>query len=615
MAIRREIGGIYHPDAGTTFTVWAPHADNVDILLHYPEQKTIPLQREAFGYWTALAQEAMPGTRYTFRLDGEKERPDPASRFQPEGVHEASQVVDLHGFAWSDQNWKGLPLEQLIIYELHVGTFTEAGTFAGVIEKLPELKELGITAIEIMPVAQFPGSRNWGYDGVYPFATQNSYGGPEGLMQLIDACHAQQMAVVLDVVYNHMGPEGNYLNDFGPYFTDKYHTPWGNALNFDDAHSDHVRNFFLQNALMWLRDFHIDALRLDAVHAIYDMSAKHFLQELREQVDRLEEQQQRPYLLIAESDLSDVRLINPIEKGGYGLDAQWFDDYHHAIHTLITGEQEGYYEDYGKPEHLQKALEKTFIYDGLYSEHRKRTLGTDASANPARQFVVCAQNHDQVGNRMLGERLTQLVSFEMLKTVAGLVLLSPYVPLLFMGEEYGEENPFLYFVSHTDQELVEAVRKGRREEFAAFAWKGQAPDPQSEETFARSKLQRSYTVNARHKALRGLYKELIRIRKSAPALAKPDKAKLQVHMEEKNLVLHLVHGSAAPHLYCVFNINKQPQETTLLSSKAGKGDWQVVLHSADQAWDGPGAGLEPALPAGSVLTLPAASFVLLQQQL
>lgn len=576
-----------------------------------PDTKKIPLQREAFGYWTALAEDASPGSQYMYTLDGEKDRPDPASQFQPDGVHAASAVVDHTSFPWTDKQWKGLPLEQLIIYELHVGTFSGEGTFEGVRKQLPELKELGITAIEIMPIAEFPGGRNWGYDGVFPFAAQSTYGGPEGLKKLVNACHEQGISVVLDVVYNHMGPEGNYLNEYGTYFTDKYNTPWGNALNFDDAHSDHVRNFFFQNALMWLRDFHIDALRLDAVHAIYDTGARHFLQELREHVNQLEEQEGRKYLLIAESDQSDVRLINPIEQGGYGIDAQWFDDYHHAIHTLVTGELEGYFEDYGKPEQLQKALEHTFVYNGLYSEHRKKTLGTDATANPARQFVVCSQNHDQVGNRMLGERLSQLVTFEMLKAVAGLVLLSPYVPMLFMGEEYGEENPFLYFVSHTDEDLVEAVRKGRKAEFAYFAAKGEAPDPQSETTFNRSKLQRSYRTNEQQGKLREFYKELIRLRKTAPALAHSDKPYMQVKMEEEKLVLHLVHTSQEPILYCLFNISDQPQNTTLLPAAAGT--WKTILHSADTAWGGTGADTNQTMEAESSIVLPGASLLILEQ--
>lgn len=559
------------------------------------------------GYWTGLSEFATPGTRYTFTLDDETERPDPASQFQPTTVHEASEVIDHTSFNWTDRNWKGLPLEQYIIYELHVGTFSEEGTFEGVISKLTELQDLGVNAIEIMPVAQFAGSRNWGYDGVYPFATQNSYGGPEGLKKLVNACHEAGIAVVLDVVYNHMGPEGNYLNDFGPYFTDKYNTPWGNALNFDDAHSDHVRNFFIQNALMWLRDFHIDALRLDAVHAIYDTGARHFLQELKEQTSLLGKQLGREFILIAESDQSDVRLLNPTEKGGYGLDAQWFDDYHHAIHTLVTGELEGYYEDFGKPEHLQKALQHTFVYNGLYSEHRKRTIGSDATDVPAKQFVVCSQNHDQVGNRMLGERLTELVSFEMLKTVAGLILLSPYTPMLFMGEEYGEKNPFLYFVSHTDEELVEAVRKGRKEEFKYFAHKGEFPDPQSEETFNRSKLTHGYTQNEQQNQLRNFYKELINLRKTAPALAKPDKPHMHVQMDAEQMVLHLVHVGAEPSLHCLFNLSQEEREVTLDSSQGQS--WRAIINSAESAWGGK-AEKESANITSTITVQPEAMLVL-----
>ncbi|WP_242917513.1 malto-oligosyltrehalose trehalohydrolase [Pontibacter liquoris] len=611
MGILREIGAVYTPEKGTVYTVWAPEAKQVTVRLTAPANRTITLQREDFGYWTGLNEAGAPGDRYLFQLDGELERPDPASRFQPDGVHSPSAVLAQQNFAWTDEHWKSLPLEQLIIYELHVGTFSQEGTFEGIIRKLPELQDLGITAIELMPVAQFAGGRNWGYDGVYPFAAQNSYGGPEGLKRLVNACHAQGIAVVLDVVYNHMGPEGNYLNDFGPYFTSKYNTPWGNALNFDDADSDHVRNFFFQNALMWLREFHIDALRLDAVHAIYDTGARHFLQELKEHTLELERETGRAYLLIAESDQSDVRLLNPTAQGGYGLDAQWFDDYHHAIHTLITGEKEGYYEDFGKPAQLQKALEQTFVYNGLYSEHRRKTVGSDATLTPAQQFVVCAQNHDQIGNRMLGERLTQLVSFEMLKAVAGLILLSPYVPMLFMGEEYGEQSPFLYFVSHTDEELVEAVRKGRKEEFKAFTWEGEVPDPQSEETFNNSKLQHSYPHNTRQNQLREFYKALIALRKSAPALDRPDKQQMRVELEADKLVLHLVHTSKEPHLYCLFNITNTPQITTLLATDKTN-SWEPLLQSSAEVWGGPGDELTQPLPAQQQITLPAASVLILQ---
>ncbi|SIT74262.1 malto-oligosyltrehalose trehalohydrolase [Pontibacter indicus] len=609
MSITREIGAHYSPEKGTLFTVWAPAAEQVDVVLK-DNDKIMPLQREAFGYWTGLSEVTGPGALYTFRLDGETERPDPASQHQPDGVHEPSAVVDHTAFAWTDKSWKPLPLEQYIIYELHVGTFSEEGTFQGVIDKLPDLVDLGITAIELMPVAQFPGSRNWGYDGVYPSAVQNSYGGPDGLKELVNACHAAGIAVVLDVVYNHLGPEGNYLNDFGPYFTDKYNTPWGKSLNFDDAHSDHVRNFFIQNALLWLRDYHIDALRLDAVHAILDTGAKHFLQELQEHVEHLEQQLGRHFILIAESDLNDVRVINPMEKGGYGLAAQWSDDFHHAVHALLTGEDSGYYSDFGKLEQLQKALQHGFVYDGLYSEHRKRTFGSDATANPARQFVVCSQNHDQVGNRMLGERLTQLVSDDLLKVAAGLVLLSPFTPMLFMGEEYGEENPFLYFVSHSDKDLVEAVRNGRKEEFSAFAWQGEAPDPQSEETFNKSKLQRSYEHSEKHRQLRDFYKALIKLRKSAPALARPDKTRLHVSADHHTQVLHLIHSGESPYLYTLFNISNQPQKIQLVKEVGA--DWELVLSSVESRYGGEGMELPQQVQAGQEIELPAASVTVFQ---
>ena len=580
MGITREIGAKYTAGKGTTFTVWAPGAEKVEVSL--PAPLKMALTRQDYGYWTGTSEEAAPGTRYFVKLNGETERPDPASQHQPEGVHKASEVIDHSAFDWQDENWKGLPLQEMIIYELHVGTFSEEQTFEGVINKLPELKDLGITAIEIMPVAQFPGSRNWGYDGVYPFAVHNSYGGPEELKKLVNACHCQGIAVVLDVVYNHMGPEGNYLRDFGPYFTGKYNTPWGAALNFDDKQSDHVRNFFLQNARMWLRDYRIDALRLDAVHAILDTGAKHFLQELHELAEEITQATGRQKILIAESDMNDTRLIKPVEQGGYGINGQWMDDYHHAIHTLITGETDGYYSDYGKPEHLLKALKHSFIYNGTYSKFRERTLGNDATELPPHQFVICSQNHDQVGNRMMGERLTKLVSFNMLKVVAGLVLLSPYTPLLFMGEEYGEENPFLYFISHGDEDLVKAVQEGRKEEFSSFAWKGKVPDPQSEETFNRSKLQHSYKQNKQQNKLRELYKFLIKLRKTNPALQQPCKQHLYARFSNNDSVLHLMHYRQEPNVYAIFNLSKEPQQTNLQGPKTGV--YEHILNTSDEEW-------------------------------
>jgi maltooligosyltrehalose trehalohydrolase len=396
------------------FSVWAPLVERVELKLTSPVRRLIPLTQDEQGYWQGEVEGIPPGpVDYLYRLHtaaGVVERPDPASRCQPYGVHGPSRVVDPH-FDWQDQGWKGIPLSQWILYELHVGTFTPEGTFAAIIPRLPQLVELGVNVLELMPVAQFPGERNWGYDGVYPYAVQTSYGGAAGLKALVNACHQQGLAVVLDVVYNHLGPEGNYLGDFGPYFADKYRTPWGKAMNFDGPYSDGVREFFLQNAEYWLEEFHLDGLRLDAVHAIYDFSAYPFLQELAERVDALEARTGWPRVLVAESDLNDVRLITPRKQGGYGLDAQWCDDFHHSVHTLLTGEKTGYYQDFGQLEHLAKAYRESYVYSGQYSRYRARRHGNSAVSRPGSQFVICIQNHDQVGNRMLGERLSQLTSF------------------------------------------------------------------------------------------------------------------------------------------------------------------------------------------------------------
>lgn len=579
-------------DGKCPFTVWAPFANSVQVEIVSPKKQLLTMEKDNFGYWQAQGNDIQPGTKYWYVLDKNLKRPDPASRSQPDGVHQPSQVVNQHAFDWKDPGWKGIPLKDMIIYELHTGTFTPRGTFQGIIEKLDYLKELGINTIEIMPVAQFPGERNWGYDGVYPFAVQHSYGGVNGLKQLVDACHQKNMAVILDVVYNHMGPEGNYLADFGPYFTDKYKTPWGMALNFDDDYCDHVRNYFLQNALMWLDGFHIDGLRLDAVHAIMDLGAKHFLKELREEVDNLENHNQRPYELIAESDMNDIKLIKPMEQGGYGINGQWFDDFHHAIHTLATGESDGYYTDYGKIEHLAKAFQNTFVYNGIYSSYRKRTIGNDASGEPGGKFVVCSQNHDQVGNRMLGDRLSTLVSFEMLKLMAGTVLISPYVPMLFMGEEYGETKPFLYFVSHTDPGLVEAVRKGRKEEFETFKWQGEVPDPQSQETFEKSKLNWDFKNDEKAKILFSYYQFLIKNRKEGKFSAfSKEKISVQYSEGEKLMIIHSNEKTqdAKPTL-CVLNFSENDTSFNLPGSTRG---WGKFLDSAEVAWNGPG-GAESA---------------------
>ncbi|MGH2689592.1 MAG: malto-oligosyltrehalose trehalohydrolase, partial [Actinomycetota bacterium] len=440
----------------------------VEVHLLGERERTVALEPGDEGWFRGVVDDVRPGDRYLLRLDGGVERPDPASRYQPEGPHGPSEVVDPSAFEWTDEAWRPPAFEDMVVYEVHPGTFSPEGTFAGIAARLDHLVDLGVNALEIMPVAQFPGERNWGYDGVGLYAVQNSYGGPDGLRALVDACHARGVAVVLDVVYNHLGPEGNYLDEFGPYFTDRYSTPWGRAVNYDGPYSDEVRVFFLENARYWFLDFHVDGLRLDAIHGIFDASAHPFLQELAAETTGLEEEMGRQFPLIAESDLNDVRIIRPRERGGYGLDAQWSDDFHHSVHALLTGERNGYYQDYGTPDHLVRALNHGFVYSGQRSVYRKRRHGNEPDDIEPSQLVVSIQNHDQVGNRMMGERLTGLVGFERLKLAAGLLLLSPSVPLLFMGEEYGETAPFLYFVSHTDAELSELVRKGRTEEFKSF---------------------------------------------------------------------------------------------------------------------------------------------------
>jgi maltooligosyltrehalose trehalohydrolase len=561
------------------------------------------------GHHQAVVDGVKPGDLYFYRLEGDKERPDPASRFQPQGVHGPSEVIDSR-FAWEDSCWFGLPLEKYIVYELHVGTFTSEGTFDGVSHHLHRLKDLGISAVEIMPVAQFPGNRNWGYDGVYPFAVQNSYGGPTSLKRLVNACHKNDIAVILDVVYNHLGPEGNYLGDFGPYFTERYKTPWGLALNFDGPHSDEVRHFFIENALYWVTEFHIDALRLDAVHAILDHSPRPFLEELADEVHRQAKRLNRQVYVIPESASNDARLIHSCELGGYGLDAQWNDDFHHSLHVLLTGERTGYYEDYGRVQHLAKAFREGFVYSGDYSLYRRRRHGSSSRDIPAHRFVVFAQNHDHVGNRIGGERLSELVPLEGLKLAAGLVLLSPFVPLLFMGDEYGERVPFQYFTSHSDPNLAEAVRRGRREEFAAFHWRGEPPDPQDEATFLRAKLNHQPCHQGHTRVLMEFYRELIRLRKGLPALARLDKETMDVTGYEKEKVLVVWRWNCGDEVFMVFHFG---HAEISLSIPLPAGRWRKLLNSADERWQGSGNSFPDLLNSEGeiLLCLQPKSFVVL----
>jgi len=571
------------------FRVWAPRARTVAVKLIGQNRNPLPMEPRELGYFEATVSGARPGMRYQYVLDDQKERPDPASRFQPDGVHGASVVVDPDVFHWTDQSWSGVPLTHLIMYELHTGTFTLEGTFEAIIPHLEYLQnQVGVTAIELMPVAQFPGVRNWGYDGVYPFAPQASYGGPQGLKALVDACHARGLAVILDVVYNHLGPEGNYLGDFGPYFTDQYRTPWGQAINYDGPDSDEVRHYVISNALYWVTEYHMDALRLDAIHGIYDFSARHILQDLTEAVHAEADRLGRRILVIAESNLNDVRIIAPPAEGGYGLDGQWNDDFHHALHSLLTGERAGYYEDFGHLEQLATALREGFIYSGQRSSYRKRRHGNSARNCSPSQFIVFAQNHDQVGNRAHGDRLSTLVPYEALKVAAASVLLAPNIPLLFMGEEYGETAPFQYFTDHGDQALVEAVRKGREAEFESFSWQGEVPAPQDPATFERSRVHPGHQANAEQGALLCWYRRLIDLRKSVMALQAQDSNehshRAWTYEAQQVLVLHRWSPDEQAVLL-LLGFNSTPISVTLHEPQ---GQWDLRLESSGENFGGTG---------------------------
>jgi len=596
------------------FCVWSPFVDSIEVHVLSPQERLEPLRRDRQGYHCGVLDGIEAGSLYLFRLDGSLERPDPASRFQPQGVHGPSQVADP-AFGWTDGNWRGLPLERYIIYELHVGVFTAPGTFDAAVERLEDLAALGITAVELMPVAQFPGNRNWGYDGVYPFAAQNSYGGPQGLKRFVNACHDRGLAVVLDVVYNHLGPEGNYLRDFGPYFSDVYRTPWGASINFDGPYSDAVRRYFIENALYWAAECHIDALRLDAVHAILDFSAQPFLQELAWTARLFAEALGRRIHLIAESALNDTRLIRSPDVGGFGLDAQWNDDLHHALHAVLTDERRGYYCDFGRFDHLLKALRDGFVYDGQYSEYRKRRHGTSSRSIPAHRLVVFAQNHDQVGNRMQGDRLSRIIPFEALKMAAGIILLSPHLPLLFMGEEYGEPAPFPYFVSHSGADLIEAVRRGRREEFASFGWDGDPPDPQAEETFQSARLNPELRLSpGPHRHLWKFHQRLISLRRETSVLPPSDAAHQEVLRVGGRRIGSIRRWSDMEDVVILFHAGAASLQTPV---PLPKGRWAKVLDSAEDQWGGPGSAVPGAFASeGEVmLELPPYAFLVLSRQM
>jgi maltooligosyltrehalose trehalohydrolase len=506
----------------TTFSVWAPRAaERVDLVLPAERQRIEMTTTTRPGWWAVDVPDAGPGTDYQFSIDGGPAFPDPRSEFQPDGVHGPSRVVNHSAFAWTDDHWRGAaPLSGALIYEAHIGTFTPEGTFEAAIEKLPHLVELGVTHLELLPVPEFPGERGWGYDGVALFAPHHAYGGPDGLKRLVDAAHGAGIGVILDVVYNHLGPDGNYLGAYGPYFTSRYNTPWGEAVNYDDAGSDEVRDFVCDNACHWLEQFHVDGLRLDAVHAIFDTSAVHILEEMARRVSTLQARLGRRKFLIAESDLNDPKLVRAPEAGGYGLDAAWSDDFHHALHSALTGETAGYYEDFGGLAPLARALERGYVYAGDYSPHRSRRHGRPLTGVPASRLLGYLQNHDQVGNRAAGERSSALMTTGRLHIAAALVLLGPFIPMLFQGEEWGASTPFQYFTDHIDEELGRLVSQGRRREFAAFGWKPEdVPDPQSPATFDRSILDWTEQNKDPHAGLLDWHKALVALRRQIPELS------------------------------------------------------------------------------------------------
>jgi len=498
--------------------VWAPKAREVHILIGDLRR---PMQRDQRGWWSDSGPGLAPLTDYWFMVDGEGPFPDPRSQWQPSGPHQPSRIVDHQSFEWTDTRWQPRPLSAALIYEIHIATFTPEGTFDTAVDKLDHLVALGVTHVEIMPVAEFQGRYGWGYDGVSLYAPQHSYGGPDGLKRFVNACHAKGLAVVLDVVYNHLGPSGNYLPRFGPYFSERHQTPWGSALNYDGPYSHEVRRFVIENALMWLSDYHIDGLRLDAVHSIIDLSATHVLEELAVEVESLEAQLGRHFVLIAESDLNDPRIVRPREIGGFGLGAQWCDDIHHAVHSVLTGERQGYYADFGTMEDLAAALKQPYVYAGRYSEVRGRVHGRAPEGLSGSRFIAFLQNHDQLGNRARGDRISHLIDLDRTKIGAALILLSPYVPMLFQGEEWAASSPFQYFVDFNDDpELAAAVRKGRIQEFGSFGWSaGDVPDPTEESTYVNSRLKWDEIERPAHAEILEWHRALIRLRRELPALA------------------------------------------------------------------------------------------------
>jgi maltooligosyltrehalose trehalohydrolase len=559
------------------FEVWAPLAKKVAVRvgssalpMHGPDEQ---------GWWYLKIDNSGPGTDYCYLIDSdEKCYPDPRSQWQPHGVHGMSRLYDHSLFVWNDSYWQGLPLASGVVYELHIGTFTPEGTLDGAIEKLDYLVGLGITHVELMPVASFAGDRGWGYDGVALFSVHEPYGGPDALKRFVDAAHQKGLAVLLDVVYNHFGPVGNYTGKFGPYLVDAHRTPWGGAVNLEDEWAHQVRRFLCDNALMWLRDYHIDGLRLDAVHAFVDRSAIHFLEQLSAEVEALSAALGRRLTLIAESDLNDPRVVTPRAAGGLGMDAQWSDDFHHALFAVLCGgSAKGYYSDFGELGQLAKALEQSYVYDGIYSTYRNRVHGRPAGHVPQDRFLGYIQNHDQVGNRALGDRLREIAGFDRAKVAAAVVLLSPFIPMIFQGEEWAASSPFQYFANHDDPEMDRLVAEGRRKEFAAFGWPPESiPNPASRETFERSKLIWDEVNEGEHAEMLAWYRELIRLRRTTPALSDGESGHTRVLYDQRETRFSLQRGDVT--LCCNLGETERqfpvPEGGEVVLSSRGEAHWK-----------------------------------------
>ncbi|HLT85537.1 MAG TPA: malto-oligosyltrehalose trehalohydrolase [Phototrophicaceae bacterium] len=568
-------------------TVWAPEAQRVEVSL--PTGR-VPMEAREDGWW-ASPEPLAPGTDYLLHVDGGPGMPDPRSPWQPEGVHGPSRTFDAGAFEWTDGTWAGRSCLGAAVYELHVGTFTPEGTLDAAIARLDHLVDLGVDMVELMPVAAFPGEFGWGYDGVALYAVHAPYGGPEALQRFVDAAHGRGLAVCLDVVYNHLGPSGNYLGRFGPYFTERHHTPWGAAVNLDGPDAAPVRRFVIDNAVRWLRDFHVDALRLDAVHALLDDSETHLLAELSDTVARLEREVGRPLSLIAESDLNDARMVTPTARGGLGMTAQWDDDVHHALHARLTGEGHGYYVSFGTTETLRTALSEVFVHAGSFSEFRGKVWGAPVPAEvDARRFVVFSQNHDQVGNRAIGDRPSRVLDDGRLAVSAALTVLGPYTPMLFMGEEWGARTPFQYFTDHAEPELAEAIRRGRTEEFASHGWEEvygedvEVPDPQARTTFEASKLDWDEAEEPSRARLLAFYRDLLRLRRTEADIASGVRADTGVTAPDDGGWLAMYRGAIA----VVVNLDDESRDVPIRGSVR-----ELVL-----GWSG------EATVAGDVLTLP-----------